>query len=268
MCAETGHPERVPGDTGIRVYAQFGTLLPDHKSRAVPERAHKASASPLPEAAGAAAPQCPDNAGFPERSGSSLSCTSYHQGIRPRIVEYSSGFMRVSNVAIRDNRNGNFLLNCPNTVVLSISIEQTGAGASMNGQSLNATSSASWAISTQLRCSGAQPVRILSVTGTSTALTTSVSIDFTKSGYCKGLNLRAYDSLFSRTPHIDINNLGAAFHVNTCGIGHLNRVATGNLHRANFGSSTCTIRKRDLSLSQTCGLEDIISDTVNPAPIS
>ena len=68
MCAETGHPERVPGDTRIRVYAQFGTLLPDHKSRAVPERAHKASASPLPDAEGAAGPQCPDNDGFTERS--------------------------------------------------------------------------------------------------------------------------------------------------------------------------------------------------------
>ena len=42
--AETGHLERVPGDTRKRVYVQFGTLLPDHKSHAVPERARKASA--------------------------------------------------------------------------------------------------------------------------------------------------------------------------------------------------------------------------------
>jgi hypothetical protein len=76
---------------------------------------------------------------FPKDPGSSLSCTAYHQGISPRIVEHSSGFKRVSNVAIRDNRNGNFLLNCPNTVVLSISVKQTGAGASVNSQSLNAT---------------------------------------------------------------------------------------------------------------------------------
>lgn len=76
---------------------------------------------------------------FPKDPGSSLSCAAYHQGIRPCIVEHSSGFKRVSNVAIRDNRNGNFLLNCPNTVVLSFSIEQTGACTAMNGQSLNAT---------------------------------------------------------------------------------------------------------------------------------
>ncbi len=76
---------------------------------------------------------------FPKDPGSSLSCTAYHQGISPCIVEHSSGFKRVSNVAIRDNRNGNFLLNCPNTVVLSVSVKQAGAGASVNSQSLNAT---------------------------------------------------------------------------------------------------------------------------------
>ena len=96
-------------------------------------------------------------------------------------------------------------------------------------------SSASWAISTQLRCSGSQPVRILRVTGTSTALTTSVRIDFTGRGTARGLNLQACDSPFSRAPHIDINNLGAAFHVNTRGGGHLFRHATGDLHGTNTG---------------------------------
>ena len=76
---------------------------------------------------------------FPEDPGSSLSCTSYHQSISSRIVEHSPGFKRVSYVAIRDNRNGNLLLNCPNAVVFSFTIEQTGASASMNGQGLNAT---------------------------------------------------------------------------------------------------------------------------------
>ncbi len=39
--------------------------------------------------------------------------------------------------------------------------------------------------------------------------------------------------LFSRAPHIDINNLGAIFHVDTRGLGHLIRYAAGNLHGAN-----------------------------------
>ncbi len=76
---------------------------------------------------------------FPEDPRSSLSSATYHQGVSPRIVEHCSGFVRVSNVSVRDNRNGNVLLNCPNAVVLSFSLKQAGAGASMNGQSLNAT---------------------------------------------------------------------------------------------------------------------------------
>src|SRR5476649_1498485 len=76
---------------------------------------------------------------FPEDPGSSLSGTSYHQGVSSGVVEYRSGFLRVSNIPIRDNRNGNRLLNCPNTVVLRAAVKQAGAGAAMNRDGLYTT---------------------------------------------------------------------------------------------------------------------------------
>ncbi len=53
------------GETCLRNSVPFA----GHKSHAVPERARKAKASNLCQGSGAATPQCPDNAGFPERSG-------------------------------------------------------------------------------------------------------------------------------------------------------------------------------------------------------
>ena len=47
--------------------------------------------------------------------------------------------MRVSNIPIRDNRNGNTLLNCPNAVVFRVAVKQTGAGSAVNRQGLNTT---------------------------------------------------------------------------------------------------------------------------------
>jgi hypothetical protein len=76
---------------------------------------------------------------FPEDPGSPLSSAAYHQGISPSVVEHCSGFMRVSNVTIRDNRNGNILLNCPNAVVLRVAVEQAGTGSAMNSQGLYTT---------------------------------------------------------------------------------------------------------------------------------
>ncbi len=177
MCAETGHLEHVPEDTRD-VFTRDSVPLPDHKSHATPERAHKASASPLPAAVGQQLSSVqimldfPKDPVFPELHGLS-------SGHQPCIVEHSSGFKRVSNVAIRDNRNGNFLLNCPNTVVLSVSVKQAGAGASVNSQSLNATLFGQLGNLYAVTVFGSQPVRILRVTGTSTALTTAVRIDFT-----------------------------------------------------------------------------------------
>src|SRR5476649_2323500 len=76
---------------------------------------------------------------FPEDPGSPLSSTSNHQSISSGVVEYCPGFMRVSYVAIRDDRDGNALLNCPNTVVFRLSIEEAGTGSAMNCQGLNST---------------------------------------------------------------------------------------------------------------------------------
>ena len=130
-------------------------------------------------------------------------------------------------------------------------------------------SSASWAISSQLRCSGAQPVRIFRVTGTSTALTTSVRIDLTTSGYCKRAEPASLRFTFLAGQPILISIIWAPLSTliraaSAISFGSLPAICTVRIP----GSSMCTIRKRDLSLSQTCGLEDIISDTVNPAPIS
>ena len=74
---------------------------------------------------------------FPEDPGSSLSSTTNHQRVCAGVVQYCSGFKRVSNVAIGNNRDGNSLLNCPDVVVFGFTIKQTGAGPAMDRKSLN-----------------------------------------------------------------------------------------------------------------------------------
>ncbi|VEB02893.1 Uncharacterised protein [Klebsiella pneumoniae] len=139
MCAETGHLEHVPEDTRRRVTRDSVPFCLTIKVMQFPNVRTKQALHLCQRQRGQQLSSVQIMLDFPKDPGSSLSCTAYHQGISPCIVEHSSGFKRVSNVAIRDNRNGNFLLNCPNTVVLSVSVKQTGAGASVNSQSLNAT---------------------------------------------------------------------------------------------------------------------------------
>src|SRR5688572_14262547 len=170
---------------------------------------------------------------FPEDPGSPLSGTSYHQSISSGVVEHRSGFMRVSYVAIRDNRNGNTLLNCPNTVVLCFSIEETGTGSAMNSQGLNST--------------------VFSQLGnlyTVTVFRCPTSTNFQRDWHIYRLNNGSQDlfhqirilqqcrtcqfavHFLGRAAHIDINDLRTAFHVNSCSSRHIFGVATGNLHGA------------------------------------
>ena len=205
---------------------------------------------------------------FPEDPGSPLSSAAYHQGVGPGVVEHCSGFMRVSNIPIRDNRNGNTLLNCPNAVVFRVAVKQTGAGSAVNRQGLNTTvfgqlgNLHSYDALAPSRCESSalpahpprQPPRggsVLPDPGTATRRTRQAS-----------------GSLFGRASHIDVDDLRAAGHVDTRGGGHIIRIASGNLHGADPGSSLCTIRRRDLSVRHTSGLEESISDTAIPAPIA
>ena len=176
--------------------------------------------------------------------------------------------MRVSNIPIRDNRNGNTLLNCPNAVVFRVAVKQTGAGSAVNRQGLNTTvfgqlgNLYSYDALAPSRCESSalpahpprQPPRggsVLPDPGTATRRTRQAS-----------------GSLFGRASHIDVDDLRAAGHVDTRG----GAISSGS-HPAICteripGSSLCTIRRRDLSVRHTSGLEESISDTAIPAPIA
>jgi hypothetical protein len=79
---------------------------------------------------------------------------------------------------------------------------------------------------------GIAPVRILSVTGTSTARTTAVDDRFDQRlvGEQCGAGGDVAD-LLRRAPHVDVDDLRAALDVVARGVGHLARIGAGDLHR-------------------------------------
>ncbi len=92
-----------------------------------------------------------------------------------------------------------------------------------------------------------------------------MSIDFTKSGTARGLNPPAYDSLSSPGNPILISLIWAPLSTLIRGIGHLNRVATGNLQLCD------TAHQRAPSVNEIYRFPHLWvrrhhSDTVNPAP--
>ena len=93
-------------------------------------------------------------------------------------------------------------------------------------------SSAIRAIASALRCSGSQPVRILSVTGTSTARTTAVDDRFDQRlvREQRGAGGDVAD-LLGRAAHVDVDDLRAAVDVVPRGVGHHRRIGAGDLHR-------------------------------------
>ncbi len=82
-----------------------------------------------------------------------------------------------------------------------------------------------------LRCCGSGPVRILSVTGTSTAPTTASQTAATSDSFdeqrraCRGVA-----HLLRRATHVDVDDLRAAVDVVACRLGHHRRIGTRDLH--------------------------------------
>src|SRR4029078_7546420 len=96
-----------------------------------------------------------------------------------------------------------------------------------------------------LRCPGSVPVRILSVTGTSTARTTASTIAATSGSVARSAQPdAAVQSLFGekrrargrvadllgRTPHVDVDDLRAPLDVVARGVRHPARIGAGDLH--------------------------------------
>ena len=170
---------------------------------------------------------------FPEDPGSPLSSAAYHQGIGPGVVEHCSGFMRVSNIPIRDNRNGNTLLNCPNAVVFRVAVKQTGAGSAVNRQGLNTTVFGQlgnlYTVTMLWRPAGANLQRYRHIHRVNHRVEDPFNqIRVLQQGGPGKLPVH----FFGRASHIDVDDLRAAGHVDTRGGGHIIRIASGNLHGA------------------------------------
>lgn len=121
---------------------------------------------------------------FPEDPRSSLSCAANHQSIGSGVVQYGSGFMRVSDISVSDNGYTYILFYKLNAVVLRFTIEQAVTRSAVNRDGLNSAAFGKLGYFNAVALLGSQPVRVFNVTGTSTALTTARRILPTSSGYC------------------------------------------------------------------------------------
>ena len=176
--------------------------------------------------------------------------------------------MRVSNIPIRDNRNGNTLLNCPNAVVFRVAVKQTGAGSAVNRQGLNTTVFGQlgnlYTVTMLWRPAGANLQRYRHIH----RVNHRVEDPFYQIRVLQQGGPGKLPVHFLAGHPILMSMICAPLATLIRGGGHIIRIASGNLHGADPGSSLCTIRRRDLSVRHTSGLEESISDTAIPAPIA
>ena len=123
-------------------------------------------------------------------------------------------------------------LTARNGVVLDGADERAGARAAVHRQRRDARILRDARDRTALRSPGCQPVRILRVTGTSTARTTASTMrrdqrlvrEQRRAG-------RGVADLLRRAAHVDVDDLRAALDVVARGLGHHRRIGAGDLHR-------------------------------------
>ena len=123
------------------------------------------------------------------------------------------------------------------------------------------------AISTPLRFSGFQPVRIFSVTGTSTALTTALIIASTVSGYWSSAEPASFLLTFLAGQPILMSMICAPFSTLNCAAWAISSGSAPAICTERMPSSpSWFIRACDLAVFQTFGLLESISETTRPAP--
>ena len=151
---------------------------------------------------------------------------------RLRVVEHEARALGRIDIAVGEHRDAHRGLDRRDGLVLGFAQVLVGAGAAVHGQRRDAGSPRRSARSPgHCGCPRFQPVRILSVTGTSTAATTAARIraDQRLVLHQRGAGPDIAD-LLGRATHVDVDDLRAMVDVVACGLGQHPRIGAGDLH--------------------------------------